>query len=940
MITSFCKVAFAWIVCGAFALGQGSQLPKYTVATLPSATTQPHYIVQVIDGASSTDCFIGGGSQNVVCISNGTSWTAQGSIANGGTGATTAAGAWTNIFSGASIATNCAILSTGSGGALTCSPTSYLPLTGGTLTGTLNGTSASFSGNVAAGAPLPTGTVGLGGTSIDPVNGISGPNYPGYLWIAPSSSGYNNQLQLWGSYDFNNWTPLTPPDAASTIYTDPTYGQTIDWNFIQDSTGTWYGAYSVCFPQGAATPGYTTCPTSMNFLGVASTPNLVNGYQFVGYVTDTRGTASFDYTPRWFCDNAGWRPSAPCPSGSQLYYTWSGSPSPDPQYVPITSLNPFVYGTQATIGGLSSCTLDANIWHDANGYHAECSAPGGGGNIYITQFKSTSPMSGYTPDTAVGTGGLVPNQLPGLGSQSSVTYQPGTGLYYLTYDWGTSGGATFTGTGSGTTLTVTGVTGYIILGSVITGTGVSAAPVITQIVSQSSGTIGGAGTYITSTATTSSAASLTATGVGNNIRIYQTSTDGVTWGAQTQLMDVVDTGGPFSAIAQFTPILAFQGGKTYADAQKAMASGLGNSGASGFIGKGAYTWNLDTASIWGGVAQNLHQMVIGHPSQYTVFNSSGLSFAGSATMANGKNFQGTWFTQDSSGNSGIGTVNSQNYLSLGTNYRLNFSSTTAYTGAQDVGIKRASAGVLNITNGAGGLGNLNSSSLTAYNCTSLGSNRTITGFATNTGWSWSSPTITGTAATGTTVSNPSWTAGTTAPFCVTYTVSGYTSGAIYPIIYDNTTSTSYPGISVIAAGTYGPVLIAGAWEATDSITMGFSESVPFTGTITTISVAPAAGGTVTTGSLNPIAKQTTQNCSTSGTAAFSEPFQGPSDKRVIIHLAACLGTASYTYPTAFTNSPSCYASSLVACTVAGTISSTAVTVTGTTSTGSLTLEDY
>ena len=88
------------------------------------------------------------------------------------------------------------------------------------------------------------------------------------------------------------------------------------------------------------------------------------------------------------------------------------------------------------------------------------------------------------------------------------------------------------------------------------------------------------------------------------------------------------------------------------------------------------------------------------------------------------------------------------------------------------------------------------------------------------------------------------------------------------------------------------------------------------------------------------AAQTTVSCSTSGSAIFSQPQQGSSDKKVLIHLAACLGTASYTYPTAFTNSPSCYASSLVACTVAGTISASAVTVTGATSTGSLVLEDY
>lgn len=62
------------------ALGQGSQLPKYTVATLPAASTQPHYIVQVIDGANSTDCATGGGAQNVACVNVAGVWRALGSV--------------------------------------------------------------------------------------------------------------------------------------------------------------------------------------------------------------------------------------------------------------------------------------------------------------------------------------------------------------------------------------------------------------------------------------------------------------------------------------------------------------------------------------------------------------------------------------------------------------------------------------------------------------------------------------------------------------------------------------------------------------------------------------------------------------------------------------------------------------------------------------------
>lgn len=70
-------------------------------------------------------------------------------------------------------------------------------------------------------------------------------------------------------------------------------------------------------------------------------------------------------------------------------------------------------------------------------------------------------------------------------------------------------GATFTATGTGTSLAVTSVTGYISIGDNIAGTGVTSG---TTIVAQVSGTTGGAGTYTTSAATTSSAATVTAFG--------------------------------------------------------------------------------------------------------------------------------------------------------------------------------------------------------------------------------------------------------------------------------------------------------------------------------------------------------------------------------------------------------------------------------------------
>lgn len=66
-------------------------------------------------------------------------------------------------------------------------------------------------------------------------------------------------------------------------------------------------------------------------------------------------------------------------------------------------------------------------------------------------------------------------------------------------------GAAFTGSGSGVNLTISSVTGYVSAGDTISGPGVPAG---TTIVSQSSGTTGAAGVYVTSQATTASSASL------------------------------------------------------------------------------------------------------------------------------------------------------------------------------------------------------------------------------------------------------------------------------------------------------------------------------------------------------------------------------------------------------------------------------------------------
>jgi hypothetical protein len=88
--------------------------------------------------------------------------------------------------------------------------------------------------------------------------------------------------------------------------------------------------------------------------------------------------------------------------------------------------------------------------------------------------------------------------------------------------------ATFTGTGSGSNLNVSAITGLLWPGDSVAGTGVPAG---TTIVSQTSGTKQGAGVYVTSNPTTSSGAGLTSGGVpvGASYMVGAPVTQGVVW---------------------------------------------------------------------------------------------------------------------------------------------------------------------------------------------------------------------------------------------------------------------------------------------------------------------------------------------------------------------------------------------------------------------------
>ena len=148
-----------------------------------------------------------------------------------------------------------------------------------------------------------------------------------------------------------------------------------------------------------------------------------------------------------------------------------------------------------------------------------------GGNVSgltLAQLQALSGVLTVTIDGTPHTSSAINLSAATSFSAAALTITTALGLTGPTQaSFTASTGATFTGTASGTNLTASAVTGVIHTGATITGTGISGT---VTILSQTSGTTGGAGVYVTSATTTASAVSITATSTTMDVTVVASGT--------------------------------------------------------------------------------------------------------------------------------------------------------------------------------------------------------------------------------------------------------------------------------------------------------------------------------------------------------------------------------------------------------------------------------
>ncbi len=167
-----------------------------------------------------------------------------------------------------------------------------------------------------------------------------------------------------------------------------------------------------------------------------------------------------------------------------------------------------------------------------------------------------------------------------------------------------------------------------------------------------------------------------------------------------------------------------------------------------------------------------------------------------------------------------------------------------------------------------------------------------------------------------------------------YAYNQYATAALFSInpSWSGSLASIYWGVECISNASPPDISNVGGCFSSNGANINVTQNGAIGNTAFNVSGTMSASVSMTTPIVNNTAAQTSVTCATSGTAVFSMPEQGASYKKVIVYENACIGAASYTFPTAFTYAPQVLSQAEAA--TATTVSATAVTVTGVASPGS------